>query len=83
MVKVLIKPDPIQEQTKSGIYLSKENAEEIATPIGTVLQIGQDKKTNIKPGDKVYYIKFATNIVKYEKQDYLIISEDDILLVIR
>ena len=86
--RVVIKPTPREEMTKSGIVLpdtAKEKPQE-----GTILAVGpggfdsEGKRTpmDVKTGQKVLYGKYAGTEFKLEDDDLLIVSQKDILAVV-
>ncbi len=86
MDKVLIKMKEKEETTKSGIILtaSKEKpqiAEVIAVGPGRIID-GEKEEMYVKKGDNVILNKYAGTEVKYENEDYLIVSQSDILAIV-
>ena len=84
--KVLIKMKEKEEKTKSGIILtaSKEKpqiAEVIEVGPGKIVD-GQKEEMYVKKGDKVILNKYAGTEVKYENEEYLIVSQSDILAIV-
>ena len=84
--KVLIKMKEKEETTKSGIILtaSKEKpqiAEVIEVGPGKVVDGAKDEM-DVKKGDKVILNKYAGTEVKYENEEYLIVSQSDILAIV-
>ena len=84
--KVLIKMKEKEETTKSGIILtaSKEKpqiAEVIEVGPGKIVD-GQIEEMYVKKGDKVILNKYAGTEVKYENEEYLIVSQSDILAIV-
>jgi chaperonin GroES len=85
--RVVIKPMPREERTKSGIYLpdtAKEKPQE-----GSVIAVGpgrvEEGKTiamTVKVGDKVLYAKYAGTEFKQDDEELLIVSEKDILAIL-
>jgi chaperonin GroES len=86
--RVVVKPSPKEEVTKSGIVLpdtAKEKPQE-----GTILAVGPGKidengkrvEMEVKEGDKVLYAKYSGTEVKIEGEDLLILSERDLLAVV-
>lgn len=86
--RVVIKPTPKEEVTKTGIFLpdtAKEKPQE-----GTIIAIGGGKLDDkgvrqpleVKEGQKVLYAKYAGTEFKIEGDEYLILSEKDILAII-
>jgi chaperonin GroES len=83
--RVLIKPLPKEEVTKSGIVLpdtAKEKPME-----GTVLATGPGNKNeegkiiplDVKVGDIVVYAKYAGTEIKEDGEELIILRESDIL----
>jgi len=74
--------------TKSGIVLpdtAKEKPQEgevIAIGEGRMLDSGEKVDLSVNVGDKVIYAKYAGTELKREDQEYLIISEKDILAIV-
>ncbi len=86
--RVVIKPTPKEEATKSGILLpdtAKEKPQE-----GTIIAIGGGKLDDkgvrqpleVREGQKVLYAKYAGTEFKVEGEEYLILSEKDILAIV-
>lgn len=85
--KVLIKIEEPKEIKKSGIIIpdtAKEKPQE-----GKVIMVGPGKKTDdgkvlpmeVKVGDVVLYEKYAGKNVKIDDEEYVIVSEEDIIFV--
>ena len=80
--KVLVKPSEAEEKTASGIIIpdtAKEKPQH-----GTVVMVGADKKDEpmeLKVGDKVLYGKFAGQELTINEEDYLLISQGDVLFI--
>ena len=83
--RVLVKPTEEVEQKRGGIIIpdtAKEKPQEgeiIAVGPGKVADSGEKVPTNVKVGDKVLYGKYGGTEVKLDDEDYLIMSESDIL----
>lgn len=77
----------VKETTKSGIIFtgsSKERPEEaevIAVGPGKVVD-GHKVEMEVKKGDKVLYAKYAGTEVKFEDEEYMIVSQGDILAIV-
>ena len=86
--KVLIKRVEAEGKTAGGIVLpdtAKEKPKEgkvIALGDGRVLKSGQRAKFQIKKGDRVLFSSYGGTEVRIDGEDYLLMSEDDILAVI-
>ena len=85
--RVIVKPSEGEEVTASGIVLpdtAKEKPQE-----GTVVAVGTGRTEDgekiapeVSANDKVIYSKYGGTEVKVEGDEYLILSERDILAVI-
>lgn len=86
--KVVIKVLEGEMKTKSGIVLpdtAKEKPQEgqvIEVGTGKMLENGTRVALDVKVGDKIIFSKYAGTEVKFEGQDYLIVSERDILAIV-
>jgi chaperonin GroES len=80
--KVLVKPQPAEEKTSSGIIIPDSAKEK---PVkGEVVLTGADKKDEpmeVKVGDTVLYGKYAGTELNIDGEDYLLISQNDILYI--
>ncbi|HHZ04184.1 MULTISPECIES: co-chaperone GroES [Acetomicrobium] len=86
--RVVIKVLSQEEKTKGGIVLpdtAKEKPQEgevVAVGSGRVLENGQKLPLEVKVGERVIFSKYAGTEVKIEGEEYLILSERDILAVV-
>ncbi|MGI6649141.1 MAG: co-chaperone GroES [Bacillota bacterium] len=86
--RVVIKPLEMEEVTKSGIVLpdtAKEKSQEgivIAVGSGRLLENGTRVPLEVKVDDRVVYSKYGGSEFKNEGEEYLILSERDILAII-
>jgi chaperonin GroES len=86
--RVVVKPTPREEMTKSGIVLpdtAKEKPQEgtiVAAGPGRILDDGKRESMDVKAGDKVLYAKYAGTEFKIEGEDLLIVKQSDILAVV-
>jgi chaperonin GroES len=86
--RVVIKPTPREEMTKSGIVLpdtAKEKPQEgsvIAAGPGRILDDGKREAMDVKKGDKVLYAKYAGTEFKVDDDELLIVSQKDILAIV-
>ena len=80
--RVVVKPAAAEEKTEAGIIIpdtAKEKPQK-----GEVIAVGPGKKDvemTVKKGDKVLYGKYAGQEFQLDGEDYLIMREDDILLI--
>jgi len=86
--RVVIKPTPREEMTKSGIVLpdtAKEKPQEgeiIAVGPGRILDDGKRETMDVKKGEKVLYAKYAGTEFKVDGEELLIVGQKDILAVV-
>lgn len=86
--RVVIKVLEGETTTKSGIVLpdtakeKPQQGEVIAVGTGKVLDNGQRVALDVKAGDKIIFSKYAGTEVKFDGQEYLIVSERDILAIV-
>lgn len=86
--KVVIKRLEAEEKTKSGIVLPNQAKEQpqlakiMAVGPGGVVE-GKEIKMEVKVGDTVIFSKYAGTEIKYEGEDYTILSQRDILAVVK
>jgi len=87
--RVVVKPLEREEVTKSGIVLpdtAKEKPQEgLVEAVGNGRyneQTGQRVALDVAVGDRVIYAKYAGSEVKIDEQEFLILSEKDILAVV-
>lgn len=86
--RVVVKPTPKEEITKSGIVLpdtAKEKPQEgtiIAVGAGRINDKGERQPLEVKTGDKVLYAKYAGTEFKQDGEELLILSEKDILAIV-
>lgn len=83
--RVVVLPTPREEMTRGGIVLpdtAKEKPQEgkvIAVGPGRVTEEGKLVPPEVKEGDTVIYAKYAGTEIRLDNEDYLILSERDIL----
>ena len=85
--KILVQANEAETTTASGLVIpdtAKEKPQE-----GTVLAVGPGRFENgtrlpldIQVGDTVIYSKYGGTEVKYNNEDYLVLSSRDVLAVI-
>ena len=75
---------PVKEaevKTKGGLLLTENNREDIRYREGKVITIGTDV-VGVKDGDQIYYDKHAGFGIELEKEQFKVIKEQDIVIVI-
>lgn len=86
--RIIIKALPQEEVTKGGVFLpdtAKEKPQQ-----GEVLSVGQGRYDDngklipmtVKTGNKVLYGKYSGTEIKLEGEEYLILSEKDVLAIV-
>ncbi len=85
--RVVIRPTPREEMTKTGIFLpdtAKEKPQE-----GEIIAVGPGRfddgtrePMDVQEGQKVLYAKYAGTEFKVDGEEYLIVSQKDILAVV-
>jgi chaperonin GroES len=86
--RVVVKPTPREEMTKSGIVLPDTAKEK--PPEGEILAVGPGAFDNdgkrmamdVKVGQKVLYGKYAGTEFKLDDDELLIVSQKDILAIV-
>ena len=80
--RVVVKPAPAEEKTKGGIIIPDTAKEKPQR--GEVVAVGPGKDGNLMTvtvGDIVLYGKYAGQELNFDGQDYLIMREDDNLVI--
>lgn len=86
--KVLIKRLDMSETTEGGIIIpdtaaeKPQQAEVVAVGRGRILENGDVLPLDVKKGDRVIFGKYSGSEVSLGGEDYLILSESEILAVI-
>lgn len=82
VVKVI---EPVEEKTKGGLYVpdtakeKPQEAEVLAVGPGALNDKGERVPLDVAAGDKVIFSKYGGMEIKLEGEEYLILSERDIL----
>jgi chaperonin GroES len=86
--KIVVKPTPRDEMTKSGIVLpdtAKERPQEgevLSVGPGRFLDDGSREAMDVQVGQRVLFQKYAGTEFKLDDDELLILSQKDILAVI-
>ncbi len=86
--KILVKRFDAVEKTAGGIVLpdaTKEKPKEgkiIDLGDGKLLNSGERAKFQVKKGDRVVFTSYAGTEIDIDGEEYLLMSEDDILAII-
>jgi len=81
--RVVVKPAKAETKTAGGIIIPDTVQEKPQK--GKVIAVGPGKdgnKLTVKKGDTVLYGKYAGQELNYKGDDYLIMREDDILVIL-
>ena len=87
--RLVVKPIEAEEKTKAGIYLpdtAKEKPQEgevVAVGPGRLSDDGKRITMDIKVGDIVIYAKYGGTEIKIDNEEYLIVSRNDILALVK
>ena len=76
--------DPIKEdnkKTKGGLILTEKQREDIRYVLAKVKAVGQDVN-GIKTKNNIYYDKFAGTKIEIEDEEYQVIKESDVVIVL-
>ena len=86
--KVVVERDTMEEKTAGGIYIPDAAKDKpsrgtiIAVGTGKVLDDGTRGKMQVKKGDRVLFTSYAPEQINIGDDEYLLMSESDILAVI-
>ncbi len=86
--RVVVKPIEEEEVTKSGIVLpdtakeKPQKGEVLAVGSGKLLENGERVPLEVKVGDVVVYAKYGGTEIELEGEEYVILSERDLLAVV-
>lgn len=91
--RVIVRPDPVEEKTKSGIVLSVDTKRErAAAQKGTVLHVGplawknevifgKDSQPWCGPGDRVFFARYAGKSLnlndELDEPDFVMVLNDE------
>jgi chaperonin GroES len=76
---VAVSEEP-ETKTASGLYLPDNAAEK--PKVAKVIAVGKDVK-QVKVSDRIIYKSYSTTDVKVEKEEYILVKEEDILATIQ
>jgi chaperonin GroES len=86
--KVVVEREETKEKTAGGIYLP-DNAKDkptrgtiMAVGTGRLLDDGKRGPMQVKVGDRVLFTSYAPEVIEIGDDEYLLMSESDILAVI-
>jgi len=86
--RLVVRPTPREEMTKSGIVLpdtAKERPQEgtiLSAGPGRILDDGSREAMDVEVGQKILFQKYAGTEFKLDDEELLILSQKDVLAVI-
>jgi chaperonin GroES len=86
--KVVVERDESEEKTAGGIYIPDAAKDKptrgtiIAVGTGKLLDDGSRGEMQVKKGDRVLFTSYAPETINIGEDEYLLMSESDILAVI-
>jgi len=86
--RIVVKPIEMKEATHSGIVIpdtARERPQEgeiVGIGPGKILKNGTRVPMDLSPGDRVIYSKYGGIEIKIGDDEYVILSEDDLLAVV-
>jgi chaperonin GroES len=75
--RIVVRPFEAKEKTAGGIYLPDAAKEKLQE--GKIIAIAEDATDQVVVGDHVIYKEFAGTEVEIEGEDYVLLTEDDLL----
>lgn len=81
--KILIKQDEMEEKTASGIFLPNMNKKKPNE--GVIIEVGtgtKDDPMEVEAGERVIFRQNSGTKITLEEQEYVIITQSDILIVL-
>jgi len=86
--RLVVRPTPREEMTKSGIVLpdtAKERPQEgtiMAAGPGRILDDGSREAMDVSVGQKILFQKYAGTEFKLDEEELLILSQKDVLAIV-
>jgi chaperonin GroES len=81
--RVVLQYQKAEETTKTGIILPDSAKEKPQEAIVIAVGAGNgDEKMQVKEGDKVFFSKYSGTEVKLEEEEYIIVSQKEIIAVV-
>ncbi len=86
---MIVKPVSEDKTTKSGIVLpdtvdkeKPEQGEVVAVGPGRALDNGSRLEMAVKVGQKILFKKYSPDEIKVEGEDYLVLSENEVIAIV-
>lgn len=86
--RIVVEPNKEEEKSDGGIILpdtaqqKPQKGKVVAVGSGKLLENGKRIPPEVKVGDTIIYSKYGGTEAKFEKKEYLILDERDILAII-
>jgi chaperonin GroES len=85
--RVILKQQEAEEKTQSGIILPDSAREKPQAAVVVAVGPGKEEdghkiEMQVKEGDKVIYSKYSGTEVKFDDEEYIIVSQKDIMAVV-
>lgn len=77
---IVAQAEEAQTKTASGLYLPDSAQEK--PKVAKVLAVGKDVK-QLKAGEKIIYKSYSTTEVKLDKDEYILVKEEDVLATVK
>jgi len=82
---VVVKQEDAADRTEGGLYLPDES--KVKPLRGTIMKMGTAFATQtgviVKEGDRILFDRFAGVLIELDGEDYLVMDEEDILIVLK
>ena len=75
--RILVKPLEAKDKTSGGIYLPDTAKEKLQE--GKVIAVAEDATDEVAVGNRIIYKELGGTEVKVEGEDYILLTEDDLL----
>lgn len=84
---MILKQQEAEEKTQSGIILPDSAQEKPQAAVVVAVGPGKEEdghkiEMQVKEGDKVIYSKYSGTEVKFDDEEYIIVSQKDIMAVV-
>ncbi len=86
---IVVKKISMEEKTKSGIVLpdtidkeKPQQGEVIAVGTGKILDNGTRSQMEVTVGNKVLFRKYAPDEIKIDGEEYLVMTQTDVIAII-
>lgn len=89
--RVLVKPEEVGDETSPGGIIIPDTAQQEKPQRGTVIAVGEGKRNEkgdvlemrVKEGDTIVFAKYGYDEIEIDDEEYYIVSEPNILAVIK